>query len=180
MRHPFFCQNDLKKLIKGKVAIITSAANGQGASEAVLFAKEGAKVVATDLQEEPLQKVVDEIQSNGGDAMAIQHNVVSEEEWQSVVSRTVEAYGKVDVLVNNAGVSEPRTILDMTMEEWNKVMDINLNGCVLGMKYTIPEIQKAGGGSVVNISSIGGLVGMTGTSPYTAAKGALRSLSKAA
>ncbi|MBM7587855.1 NAD(P)-dependent dehydrogenase (short-subunit alcohol dehydrogenase family) [Bacillus pakistanensis] len=165
--------------LNGKVAIITGAAMGQGAAEAVLFAKEGAKVVATDIQKEALTKVVDEIKANGGDAIALKHNVASEEEWISVVEKAVETYGKVDVLVNNAGVSEPKTLLNITMEQWNRVMDINLTGCVLGMKYTIPEMQKAGGGSVINISSIGGLVGMAGTSPYTAAKGAIRSLSKA-
>lgn len=166
--------------LDGKVAIITGAANGQGATEAALFAKEGAKVVATDLEIEALQEVVDQIRANNGEAIAIQHNVASEEEWKSVVAKGIEAFGKIDVLVNNAGVSEPRTLLDISMDQWQKVMDIDLTGCVLGMKYTIPEMQKAGGGSVINISSIGGLVGMAGTSPYTAAKGALRSLSKAA
>jgi len=86
----------------------------------------------------------------------------------------------VDILVNNAGVSSPKTIADMEMAEWNKIMDINLNGCIIGMKYVIPQMQKAGGGSIINISSIGGIVGMAGTSPYTAAKGALRVLSKSA
>ncbi|MEW9676762.1 glucose 1-dehydrogenase [Lentibacillus sp. L22] len=166
--------------LDGKVAIITGAANGQGATEAALFAKEGAKVVATDLEIEALQEVVDQIRANNGEAIAIQHNVASEEEWKSVVAKGIEAFGKIDVLVNNAGVSEPRTLLDISMDQWQKVMDIDLTGCVLGMKNTIPEMQKAGGGSVINISSIGGLVGMAGTSPYTAAKGALRSLSKAA
>lgn len=166
--------------LDGKVAIITGAANGQGATEAALFAKEGAKVVATDLEIEALQEVVDQIRANNGESIAIQHNVASEEEWKSVVAKVIEAFGKIDVLVNNAGVSEPRTLLDISMDQWQKVMDIDLTGCVLGMKYTIPEMQKAGGGSVINISSIGGLVGMAGTSPYTAAKGALRSLSKAA
>ncbi|KQL53970.1 short-chain dehydrogenase [Heyndrickxia shackletonii] len=166
--------------LAGKVAIITGAAMGMGASEAKLFAKEGAKVVATDLQVEALNEVVKEIKDNGGEAVAIKHNVTSEEEWKSVIAETVKLYGKVDVLVNNAGVSSPKTIANMEMDEWNKILDIDLNGCVIGMKYVIPEMKKAGGGSIVNISSIGGLVGMAGTSPYTAAKGALRVLSKSA
>lgn len=166
--------------LKEKVAIITGAASGMGAAEAKLFAKEGAKVVATDVNEELLQKVAEEIKAEGGEVLAIKHNVASEEEWKSVVAKAVETFGKVDVLVNNAGISTDKTLANMTMEEWNRVMDINLNGCVMGMKYTIPEMQKAGGGSVVNISSIGGIVGMAGSSPYTAAKGALRSLSKSA
>ncbi|MEK5641323.1 short-chain dehydrogenase [Paenibacillus rhizosphaerae] len=166
--------------LQGKVAIFTGAANGMGAAEAKLFAKEGAKVVATDLNEAKLNEIVAEITANGGEAVALKQNVTSEEEWETIVARTVELYGKVDVLVNNAGVASPKTMADMEMDEWNKVMDINLNGCVLGMKYCIPEMKKAGGGSVINISSIGGIVGMAGSSPYTAAKGALRALSKSA
>ncbi len=166
--------------LNGKVAIITGAAMGMGASEAKLFAKEGAKVIATDVQLEPLNQVVKDINENGGEAVAIKHNVTSEEEWKFVIEEAVKLYGKVDVLVNNAGVSSPKTIANMEMDEWNKILDINLNGCVIGMKYVISEMKKAGGGSIINISSIGGLVGMAGTSPYTAAKGALRVLSKSA
>ncbi len=166
--------------LQGKVAIITGAANGMGAAEARLFAKEGAKVVATDLNEEKLNEVVANVKAAGGEITGIKQNVASEEEWKAVVAKTVELYGKVDVLVNNAGVAMSKNFATMEMDEWNWVMDINLNGCVLGMKYTIPEMQKVGGGSVINISSIGGIVGMAGSSPYTAAKGALRSLSKSA
>lgn len=166
--------------LTGKVAIITGAANGMGASEAKLFAQEGAKVIATDINDNVLQEVINEIKENGGDAIGLKHNVTSENEWKQVIQEAVTHYGKIDVLVNNAGVSSPKTIAQMEMDEWNKVMDINLNGCVIGMKYVIPEMQKAGGGSLINISSIGGIVGMAGSSPYTAAKGALRSLSKSA
>ncbi|QRG67026.1 glucose 1-dehydrogenase [Brevibacillus choshinensis] len=166
--------------LAGKVAIITGAAMGMGASEAKLFAKEGAKVIATDVQVESLNQMVREIRADGGDAVALKHDVTSEEEWKSVIAEAVRQYGKVDVLVNNAGVASPKTIANMEMAEWNKIMDINLNGCVIGMKYVIPEMQKVGGGSIINISSIGGIVGMAGTSPYTAAKGALRVLSKSA
>ncbi len=166
--------------LQGKVAIITGAANGMGAAEARLFAKEGAKVVATDLNEEKLNEVVADVKAAGGEINGIKQNVASEEEWKAVVAKTVELYGKVDVLVNNAGVAMSKNFATMEMDEWNWVMDINLNGCVLGMKYAIPEMQKVGGGSVINISSIGGIVGMAGSSPYTAAKGALRSLSKSA
>lgn len=166
--------------LQGKVAIITGAANGMGAEEAKLFAKEGAKVVATDFNEAKLLEVEAEIKAAGGEITAIKQNVTSEDEWKAVVAKTVELYGKVDILVNNAGVASPNSFANMEMDEWNSVMDINLNGCVLGMKYCIPEMKKAGGGSVVNISSIGGIVGMAGSSPYTAAKGALRALSKSA
>ncbi len=166
--------------LSGKVAIITGAALGMGAAEAKLFAKEGAKVVATDIKDDVLQEVINEIKASGGEAIGLKHNVVSEDEWKNVIQTAVDAYGKVDILVNNAGIASPKTMAQMEMAEWNKVMDINLNGCVLGMKYVIPEMQKAGGGSLINISSIGGIVGMAGSSPYTAAKGALRALSKSA
>lgn len=160
--------------------LITGAAMGMGASEAKLFAQEGAKIIATDVQIEPLNQLVKEIKESGGDAIGIQHDVTSEDAWKSVIAEAVKTYGKVDVLVNNAGVSSPKTIANMEMDEWNKIMDINLNGCIIGMKYVIPEMQKAGEGSIINISSIGGIVGMAGTSLYTAAKGAIRVLSKSA
>ncbi|MGE7934634.1 SDR family NAD(P)-dependent oxidoreductase [Viridibacillus arvi] len=166
--------------LSGKVAIITGAASGMGAKECELFAKEGACVVATDIQEELLNEVVEAINAAGGQAIAFKHDVTSEEQWKEVVALTVEKFGKVDILVNNAGVSCTSVIANIEMSEWNRVMDINLNSCVLGMKYAVPEMQKNGSGSVVNISSIGGLVGMAGTSPYTASKGALSVLSKAA
>ncbi|MBU8918612.1 glucose 1-dehydrogenase [Bacillus sp. FJAT-29953] len=166
--------------LAGKVAIITGAAFGMGASEAILFAKEGAKVVATDIKEDALTEVINKIKADGGDAIGLKHNVASEEEWKHVIEETINHYGKIDILVNNAGIATPKTIATMGMDEWDKVMDVNLSGCVLGMKYVIPEMKNAGGGSLINISSIGGIVGMAGTSPYTAAKGALRSLTKAA
>ncbi|RAV22509.1 SDR family NAD(P)-dependent oxidoreductase [Paenibacillus contaminans] len=166
--------------LSGKVAIITGAALGMGAAEAKLFAGEGAKVIATDIQEGPLRQVIEEINAAGGEAVGLKHNVASEEEWKHVVQEAVDRFGKVDILVNNAGISSTKTIADIEIAEWNRVMDINLTGCVLGMKYCIPEMQKAGAGSVINISSIGGIVGMAGSSPYTAAKGALRALSKSA
>ncbi|MFF2446534.1 SDR family NAD(P)-dependent oxidoreductase [Neobacillus sp. NPDC058068] len=166
--------------LAGKVAIITGAAFGMGASEAILFAKEGAKVVATDIKDDALTEVINKINADGGDAIGLKHNVASEEEWKHVIEETINHYGKIDILVNNAGIAEPKTIATIGMDQWEKVMDVNLSGCVIGMKYVIPEMKKAGGGSLINISSIGGIVGMAGTSPYTAAKGALRSLTKAA
>lgn len=128
--------------LTGKVAIITGAANGMGASEAKLFAKEGAKVVATDINDNVLHEVINEIKADGGDAIGLKHNVTSEEEWKQIIQETVNHYGKVDVLVNNAGVSSPKTMAQMEMDEWNKIMDIDLNGCVIGMKYVIPECKK--------------------------------------
>ncbi|MEC0245099.1 glucose 1-dehydrogenase [Paenibacillus chitinolyticus] len=165
--------------LQDKVVIITGAAMGQGETEAKLFAAEGARVVATDLQEEQLNRVVDEIRRAGGQAIGLKHNVALEEDWKRVVGKAVEQFGKVDVLVNNAGISTDSTLDTFTIENWDKVMSINLTGCVIGMKYVVPEMRKAGGGSIVNISSIAGIVALNFTNGYTAAKGALRSLSKA-
>lgn len=166
--------------VANKVAIVTGAGSGMGREEALLLAREGAKVVATDIQAEAVQKVVAEIKEAGGDAIAFGHDVASEEQWMKVVDGTLSQYGKIDVLVNNAGISHPGTVLDMTVEQWDKVMAINLTSVFLGMKHTIPHMQKNGGGSIINISSIAGLTGSNGAGAYTASKGAVRLLSKAA
>lgn len=166
--------------LNGKVAIITGAAEGQGAEEARLFASEGAKVVATDVQIEKLQSVVREINDRGGEAIALQQDVASEEEWINVVKAALITFGKVNVLVNNAGISGDLSAKaeNTDIEEWDKVMDINLKGVFLGMKHVIPEMKKCAGGSIINISSIAGLVGSAGPTAYTATKGGVRLLSK--
>ncbi|WP_336785264.1 SDR family NAD(P)-dependent oxidoreductase [Paenibacillus sp. MMO-177] len=163
-----------------KVAIITGAGSGMGREEALLFAREGAKVVATDINEAAVLAVVKEIEAEGGVAMAIAHNVASEEQWTSVVAAAVETYGRIDILVNNAGISFAVGMLDTTVEQWDKVMNINLSSVFLGMKHVVPHMQKNNGGSIVNISSIAGLTGSQGAGAYTASKGAVRMLSKAA
>ena len=132
--------------LKDKVAIITGAANGMGAAEAKLFAKEGAKVVATDLDEKNLAVLAEEIKTAGGEVLTVKQDVTSEAEWQALISKTIDTYGKLDILVNNAGIAINKNFSNMEMTEWNKVMDVNLNGCVLGMKYCIPEMQKNGSG----------------------------------
>ncbi|HWO54456.1 MAG TPA: glucose 1-dehydrogenase [Paenibacillus cookii] len=162
-----------------KVAIITGAASGQGAVEAKLFAKEGAKVAATDINEEALQAVVAEIKAAGGEAIAVKHNVVSEEDWKNVIDKTVEAFGKVDVLVNNAGVAPATPLLDTTLDQWKKVMDINATSVFLGTQMVVPEMRKAGGGSIINISSMAGIVGTGAANAYPASKGAVRLFTKA-
>lgn len=163
-----------------KVAIITGAGSGMGREEALLFAKEGAKVVATDINEAAVQAVVKEIEAGGGEAIAFAHNVASEEDWIQVIESTVQKYGKIDALVNNAGISHAAGLLDTTVEQWNKVMNINLTSTFLGMKHVIPHMQANNGGSIVNISSIAGLTGSSGAGAYTASKGGVRMLTKAA
>ncbi|MED3574193.1 glucose 1-dehydrogenase [Cytobacillus praedii] len=164
--------------LNDKVAIITGAASGQGAVEARLFAKEGAKVVATDINEEALQTIIEEIKTAGGQAIAIKHNVVIEEEWKNVMSQAIEAFGKIDILVNNAGVAPSTPLEHTSLDEWRKVMDINMTSVFLGTKLVVPEMRKAGGGSIINISSMAGLVGTGAANAYPASKGAVRIFTK--
>ncbi|EGG35393.1 SDR family NAD(P)-dependent oxidoreductase [Paenibacillus sp. HGF5] len=165
--------------LDNKVAIITGAAGGMGKADALLFVQEGAKVAITDLQEDKIKDVVAEIEALGGEALGIKHNVASEEDWVRVVDETVQKFGKIDILVNNAGVSNATPFMDLTVEGWEKTMSINVTSIFLGQKYVIPHMIEAGGGSIVNISSIAGLTGGSGAGPYTASKGAVRMLTKA-
>jgi NAD(P)-dependent dehydrogenase (short-subunit alcohol dehydrogenase family) len=165
--------------VSGKVAIVTGAAGGMGKADALLLAQEGAKVVVTDIQEDKVNAVVEEIHKNGGEAIGFRHDVTSENEWERIVEETVKKWGKIDVLVNNAGISFPKSLLDTTAQDWDKVMAINLTGGFFGLKHVIPVMQKNGGGSIINISSIAGLTGSNGAGPYTASKGAVRLLTKA-
>jgi len=165
--------------LSNKVAIITGAAGGMGKADALLFAREGAKVAITDLQEDKLQEVVREIAENGGEAIGFKHNVASEEDWVHIANETVAKFGKIDILVNNAGISNATPFLELTVESWEKTMSVNLTSIFLGQKHVIPHMIEAGGGSIINISSIAGLTGGSGTGPYTASKGAVRMLTKA-
>ncbi|SDF59547.1 NAD(P)-dependent dehydrogenase, short-chain alcohol dehydrogenase family [Fontibacillus panacisegetis] len=165
--------------LDNKVAIITGAAGGMGKEDALLFVKEGAKLVITDIQEEKIKQTAQEIINNGGDAIGVVQNVTSEEDWKRVVDTAIEKYGKIDILVNNAGVSSPTPLLETSTEQWDKVMDINVKSVFFGQKYVVPHMIENGGGSIVNISSIAGLTGANGSGPYTASKGAVRMLTKA-
>ncbi|MHA0856834.1 SDR family NAD(P)-dependent oxidoreductase [Paenibacillus sp. CMAA1364] len=167
-------------VMNGKVAIVTGAGSGMGREEAMLLAKEGAIVVLTDINEAAVQAVAQEITANGGEATSFAHNVASEEDWIKVVEATIKKYSKIDVLVNNAGISLAVNLLDTTMDQWNKVMNINVASVFLGMKHVIPSMKDNNSGSIVNISSIAGLTGGSGAGAYTASKGAVRMLSKAA
>lgn len=167
--------------LKDKVAIVTGAASGMGRSTAEIFAREGAQVVATDVTEEKLNEVVDGIKEAGGDAIGIVLDVSSPESWQAAVEQTVDTYGGVDVLVNNAGIHVAKGILEAELEDWNTVLAVNTTGVWLGMKSVIPLMQARGGGSIVNISSIAGIIGGMadgGGAAYSASKGAVRSLTK--
>tara|TARA_B100000315_G_scaffold32524_1_gene27418 strand:- start:1138 stop:1890 length:753 start_codon:yes stop_codon:yes gene_type:complete len=167
--------------LEGKVAIITGGAHGMGAEEARLFAREGAKVAIADLREEDGRKVEAEISEAGGQAMFVSLDVTREDQWERAVAQVVAQFGKLDILVNNAGISGSGVTDFGSTEAWDMLMDVNAKGVFLGMKHAIPEMQKIGGGAIVNISSMSGFVGQTYVHPgYNASKGAVRLVTKAA
>ena len=162
--------------LEGKVALISGGARGMGAEEALLFAREGAKVVIGDVLEEG-RDVAASIP--GGGAIFVRLDVTKEEDWRRAVSLAEEVYKRLDILVNNAGVSAVGGIEDTTVEEWDRVMAVNAKGVFLGTREAIPAMQRAGGGSIINISSQLGIVAMSESSPqYIASKGAVRLLTK--
>jgi NAD(P)-dependent dehydrogenase (short-subunit alcohol dehydrogenase family) len=166
--------------LAGKIAIISGAASGMGAEEARLFAREGAKVVIADMLEAASKQVEAEIKAAHGEALFVNTDVTSEAAWREVVQTTVSRFGKLDILVNNAGVSSTSVADPLDTEGWRRIMDINATGVFLGTKQAIPAMQRAGGGSIVNISSIMGFVGGEGGHPaYHASKGAVRIFTKA-
>jgi len=164
--------------LKNKVVIVTGAAGGIGAAIAKLFADEGAKVLATDIQEEKLKAWVEIAKADGLLIDYLKHNVTSETDWKKVTEYTISLYGKINILINNAGIY-PGSVSceETTIDLWGKVLSINLTGPFIGCKTTIPFIRQAGGGSIVNIASIAGLVGGNGIA-YSASKGGLILLSK--
>ena len=167
--------------LEGKVAIITGGASGMGAEECRIFAREGAKVVIADVSEDLGRQVEAEIAEAGGDAVFMKLDVTSEANWDAAVEATVARYGKVDILVNNAGISGTHHPDSMSTEAWDTFMNINAKGVFLGMKSVIPQMQAVGGGSIVNISSISGIVGQRAIHMgYNASKGAVRIVTKSA
>lgn len=161
--------------LDNKVAIITGAAQGMGATHAKLFVEQGAKVVLTDLNEEKGSAFAAEL---GENAIFVKQNVASEEDWATVVAKAEETFGPVNVLVNNAGITMAKNMLDITLEEYRRIVDINQVSVFLGMKAIAPSMMKANGGSIVNISSMNGLV--AGAVGYTDTKFAVRGMTKAA
>jgi NAD(P)-dependent dehydrogenase (short-subunit alcohol dehydrogenase family) len=167
--------------LKGKVAIISGAAHGMGSQEAKLFAKEGAKVVIADVLKKNGKQVETEITEAGGEALFLQLDVTCEEDWKRVMNTTVSHFGKLDILVNNAGVTGASKEDPTSIEEWHRVMAVNLTGVFLGTKYAVQEMIRTEKGSIVNISSIMGMVGSEFVSSlaYPASKAGVRNLTKA-
>lgn len=161
--------------LKGKVAVITGAAQGMGAAHARAFIQEGAKVVLTDLNDEKGQTLASELGDNG---LFIKQDVTSEADWARVIEATEAHFGPVDVLVNNAGITQSKSLLETSLDDYRRILEINQVSVFIGMKSAVPSMIKAGGGSIVNISSINGLVG--GAIGYTDSKFAVRGMTKAA
>ena len=165
--------------LEGKVALITGGASGMGASMARIFAREGAKVVVADQLDDEGKKVVAEITQANGAASFHHLDVTEEPNWKDVVAATIGEFGKLDILVNNAGISGSAVEDLFDTDAWDKITDVNARGAFFGMKYAIPEMRKAGGGSIVNISSISGVTGQRGIhAAYNASKGAVRTMTK--
>ena len=164
--------------LENKVAIISGGSRGMGAFEAALFVQEGAKVIIGDVRDEEGRDLAKHIGSN---AVYMHLDVTSERDWAAVVKEATDRYGKLDILVNNAGVSARGTIEETSVDDWDRVMGINSKGVFLGTRAAIPEMRKSGGGSIINISSQLGLVGMAESSPqYQSSKGAVRIFTKSA
>ena len=166
--------------LDGKVALISGGARGQGAAEAKTFTREGAKVVFGDIRDAEGKQVEADIRASGGDAVYVHLDVTSEEDWRHAVEEAVSRYGTLNILINNAGIVIPRVpIEERSAEEWDRVMAVNAKGVFLGTKYAIPAMRRAGGGAIVNISSIAGIGQSLHQEPaYAASKGAVRIFTK--
>jgi NAD(P)-dependent dehydrogenase (short-subunit alcohol dehydrogenase family) len=166
--------------VAGKVVLITGAASGLGAESARRLAREGASLVLTDMAEEAGLALLETLLAAGRDAIFLKQDVTDEARWDGVMAATLERFGRVDVLVNSAGVGEGEPFLEQTFEKWRRVLSINLDGTFLGMRAAARAMATTGGGSIINLSSILGKVGTAGASAYCASKGGVALLSKAA
>ena len=166
--------------VDDKVAIVTGGASnpGLGYTTALTLAREGAKVMVTDVDEAGAQACAAAIRDAGGVAEAMYQDVTDEDRWKAVVEQTVGSFGKLDVLVNNAGICVLMPIAEMTLADWHRQIEVNLTSVFLGCKHAMPAMKAAGGGSLVNLSSVVGLVGMASCVAYGASKGGVRIMSK--
>jgi NAD(P)-dependent dehydrogenase (short-subunit alcohol dehydrogenase family) len=167
--------------LQDKVAVITGAASGIGRATALLFAREGARVVVADWDKSGGSRIAEEIVEAGGEAVFVRTDVSQADDVRSLINAAVEAYGRLDVLFNNAGVEgELVPTADCSLENWDRVISINLKGVFLGMKYAIPHMVSNGGGTIINNASVAGVVGFAGLPAYCASKGGVIQLTKAA
>ncbi|MDE0483854.1 MAG: glucose 1-dehydrogenase [Candidatus Poribacteria bacterium] len=164
--------------LKDKVAIITGAASGIGKATAKLFAEHGAKVVVADIDENGGNQTVTDIQDAGNEAIFIQTDVTIKADTEQMVAQTLKNYGKLDTLLNSAGIAMRLPVAELPEEDWHRCLDVNLNGVFLCAKAAIPAMQKNGGGSIINMSSIYGIVGADVRAAYVASKGAVTNLTR--
>jgi NAD(P)-dependent dehydrogenase (short-subunit alcohol dehydrogenase family) len=165
--------------VEGKVALVTGGALGLGRAASLLLAREGARVVVTDMKDAEGQAVVDQIVKDGGQAFYVHHDVANEADWGRAIAACVQRFGRLDVVVNNAGVALGASVEDTTLEQWRWLMSINLDGVFLGTKHGIAAM-KGHGGSIINLSSIEGLIGDPNLAAYNASKGGVRLFTKSA
>lgn len=165
--------------VEGKIACVTGAANGIGRCATLALAREGAVVVATDIQEDSSNSLIEEIEAVGGTGIFLQHDVTHEPDWEIVVATIRDTFGRLDVLVNNAGIGLPNApVTDILLEDWKRLMAVNIDGPFLGIKHALPLMRKSGGGSIINVSSIAGIKASANASAYCASKGAVRLFTK--
>jgi NAD(P)-dependent dehydrogenase (short-subunit alcohol dehydrogenase family) len=165
--------------LNGKVAIVTGAGSGLGRAAALLFAREGAKVVVAANREKDGEQTVKLIKEGGGDAILVQVDVTNSPDVEKAVKAAVHKYGKLDIMLNNAGTPGPgKLIADITEEEWNRVLSVNLTGVFIGTKCAIPEMLKSGGGVIINVSSVAGVLPRRYTGAYAAAKAGVIQLTR--
>ena len=164
--------------MEGKIALVSGGAGGIGSAICRLFAAEGARVTVADIDSGRGERVVEKIAEAGGEAFYVDLDVTKEEDWERAVAATVERFGGLNVLVNNAGAYSPELVADTPLETWNRIMAVNATGAFLGSKHAIPEMKKLGGGSIVNMSSGAGIVGNADGTAYGPSKGAVKILTK--
>ena len=162
-----------------KIVLVTGAGSGMGEATAMMAAREGAVVVATDINEEAVRAVVKQILLEGGQAYALRHDVSSRESWQDVMDMIMREFNRLDVLVNNAGIALSTPFLEQNETDWSRIFNINVNSVLLGMQQAI-RLMQVTGGSIVNIASISAISGMAGAGGYTASKGAIDAVTRAA
>ena len=167
--------------LKDKVALITGAGSGMGRATATLFAREGAKVAVVDINKESADETVRRIKSSNGDAIAVRADVSNSEDARAMVTETVARFGGLDIIYNNAGIEgEGRFMAEVTEEQFDRVIAINLRGVWLGMKYALPELVKRGGGVIISTASVAGMVGLKGATAYSAAKAGVIAMTRTA
>lgn len=164
--------------LENKVAVVTGAAKGIGWGIATVFSNEGAKVVVVDWDEEVGAKTAEEIRQSGGDAIYVKCDVSNEEQVKAMVQATIDKYGRIDALVNNAGVGVYKPLLEATSEDWDHCLSVNLKGVFLCSKYVIPHLQAVGKGAIINISSVHSHATVNGVAPYAASKGGITALTR--